>query len=57
LKPAHFSDNSSPFSRLGEIWAILAFSSSILLVKPVEAGIKICSGGNGADFALALFAG
>jgi chloride channel protein, CIC family len=54
---SHFSDNTSLFSRLGENWAIIAFSALIVLVKPIAAGITIGSGGNGGNFAPSLFAG
>jgi chloride channel protein, CIC family len=54
---SHFSDNTSLFSRLGDNWAIIAFSALIVLVKPMAAGITIGSGGNGGNFAPSLFAG
>lgn len=52
-----FTDNTTLFSKLGETWAIIAFTALIVLFKPVAAGITIGSGGNGGNFAPSLFAG
>ncbi len=54
---ATFSDNTTLFSKLGENWGIIAFTALIVLFKPIAAGITIGSGGNGGNFAPALFAG
>ena len=52
-----FTDNTGLFSKLGNNWALIAFTGLIVLFKPVAAGITIGGGGNGGNFAPSLFAG
>jgi chloride channel protein, CIC family len=52
-----FTDNSRLFSLLNDNWGLIAFAGSIVLIKPIAAGITIGSGGNGGNFAPSLFTG
>jgi CIC family chloride channel protein len=53
----NYSDNTTLFSRLGPEWGIIVFTTLIVLIKPIAAGITIGSGGNGGNFAPSLFTG
>ena len=55
--PGNITDNTTLFSKLGENWALVAFTAMIVLFKPVAAAITIGSGGNGGNFAPSLFTG
>ncbi len=52
-----FSDNTTVFSLLNQNWALVVFTASIVLFKPVAAAITIGGGGNGGNFAPSLFSG
>jgi len=45
------------FAYAGENWTLLIYAISVVLLKPVAAGITIGSGGNGGNFAPSLFVG
>lgn len=45
------------FAYAGQTWTLLIFAISVVLLKPVAAGITIGSGGNGGNFAPSLFVG
>jgi len=53
----NFSDNTTIFSLLNQNWALVVFTASIVLFKPIAAAITIGSGGNGGNFAPSLFTG
>ena len=55
--PPGITDNTTLFSRLGAHWGLITFTALIVLVKPVAAAITIGAGGNGGNFAPALFTG
>lgn len=52
-----FTDNTTLLSKLGEHWGIIAFTTLIILAKPIAAAITIGSGGNSGNFAPSLFTG
>lgn len=45
------------FQYAGETWTLLIYAISVVLLKPVAAGITLGSGGNGGNFAPSLFVG
>jgi CIC family chloride channel protein len=45
------------FQYAGETWTLIIYAVSVVLLKPVAAGITIGSGGNGGNFAPSLFVG
>jgi CIC family chloride channel protein len=45
------------FKYAGETWTLLIYAVSVVLLKPVAAGITVGAGGNGGNFAPSLFAG
>lgn len=54
---AQTTHKSYIFRYAGETWTLLIYAVSVVLLKPVAAGITIGSGGNGGNFAPSLFAG
>lgn len=54
---AQTTHKSYIFEYAGETWTLLIYAISVVLLKPIAAGITIGSGGNGGNFAPSLFAG
>lgn len=54
---AQTTHKSYIFQYAGETWTLLIYAVSVVLLKPVAAGITIGSGGNGGNFAPSLFVG
>jgi CIC family chloride channel protein len=54
---AQTTHRSYIFKYAGETWTLLIYALSVVLLKPVAAGITIGSGGNGGNFAPSLFVG
>ncbi len=54
---AQTTHKSYIFKYAGETWTLLIYAVSVVLLKPVAAGITIGAGGNGGNFAPSLFVG
>ena len=54
---AETTHKSYIFRYAGENWTLLIYAISVVLLKPIAAGITIGSGGNGGNFAPSLFVG
>lgn len=54
---ARTTHKSYIFRYAGENWTLIIYAVSVVLLKPVAAGITIGSGGNGGNFAPSLFVG
>jgi len=54
---ARTTHRSYIFRYAGETWTLLIYAVSVVLLKPVAAGITIGAGGNGGNFAPSLFVG